>query len=53
MEYTLEEVEKIATKILTDHKTIRLFWLTGDLGAGKTTFANMLGQIRWLQKYLR
>jgi tRNA threonylcarbamoyladenosine biosynthesis protein TsaE len=37
MEYKLEEVEKIAAKILTDHQKTRLFWLTGDLGAGKTT----------------
>lgn len=37
MKYGLEDVEIIAAQILEDYKDSRLFWLTGDLGAGKTT----------------
>ncbi|MGK0388163.1 MAG: tRNA threonylcarbamoyladenosine biosynthesis protein TsaE [Maribacter sp.] len=37
MEYKLEDVKRIAVKILADNINTRLFWLTGDLGAGKTT----------------
>lgn len=47
--YQLSEVESVAKKIVSEHENIRLFCLTGDLGAGKTTlvtaFCQLLGVI--------
>lgn len=42
MEYKLEDIEAIAGRILSEYETVRLFWLTGDLGAGKTTLVTAL-----------
>ena len=49
MEYKLEQVENTAKEILAQHPTTRLYLITGDLGAGKTTlvteFCKQLGVI--------
>ncbi|MGB1216543.1 MAG: tRNA (adenosine(37)-N6)-threonylcarbamoyltransferase complex ATPase subunit type 1 TsaE [Saprospiraceae bacterium] len=42
MEYGLNEVERVATGLLNRFAEIRVFTLTGELGAGKTTLVKAI-----------
>ncbi len=39
MEFSLEEIEKVAKDIVNQYSDYRLFVLNGEMGAGKTTFS--------------